>query len=30
MTRQRIAVEEAFVAEDIAREWKKVLASKFV
>lgn len=30
MTRQRIAVEEAFVTEDIAREWKKVLASKFV
>lgn len=26
----RIAVEEAFVTEDIAREWKKVLASKFV
>jgi 2,3-dihydroxybenzoate decarboxylase len=26
----RIAVEEAFVTEDIAREWKVVLASKFV
>jgi 5-carboxyvanillate decarboxylase len=27
---KRIAVEEAFVTEDIAKEWKKVLASKFV
>jgi 2,3-dihydroxybenzoate decarboxylase len=27
---KRIAVEEAFVTEDIANEWKKVLASKFV
>lgn len=27
---RRIAVEEAFVTEDIAREWKKVLASRFV
>jgi 2,3-dihydroxybenzoate decarboxylase len=30
MTPRRIAVEEAFVTEDIAREWKKVLASRFV
>lgn len=30
MKLKRIAVEEAFVTEDIAREWKKVLASKFV
>ena len=27
---KRIAVEEAFVTEDIAKEWKNVLASKFV
>jgi 2,3-dihydroxybenzoate decarboxylase len=27
---KRIAVEEAFVTQDIAKEWKKVLASKFV
>ncbi len=27
---KRIAVEEAFVTEEIAQEWKKVLASKFV
>jgi len=27
---KRIAVEEAFVTEEIASEWKKVLASKFV
>jgi 5-carboxyvanillate decarboxylase len=27
---KRIAVEEAFVTEEIAAEWKKVLASKFV
>jgi 5-carboxyvanillate decarboxylase len=27
---QRIAVEEAFVTEDIAAEWQKVLASRFV
>ena len=26
---KRIAVEEAFVTEDIANEWKKVLSSKF-
>lgn len=26
----RIAVEEAFVTEEIAREWKKVLSSEFV
>lgn len=30
MKLKRIAVEEAFVTEDIAKEWKKVLASKFV
>ena len=30
MKHKRIAVEEAFVTEDIAQEWKKVLASKFV
>lgn len=30
LTGKRIAVEEAFVTEDIAQEWKKVLASKFV
>jgi len=30
MRLKRIAVEEAFVTEDIAKEWKKVLASKFV
>lgn len=30
MTLKRIAVEEAFVTEEIAQEWKKVLASKFV
>jgi len=30
MTNKRIAVEEAFVTEEIADEWKKVLASKFV
>jgi len=30
MKLRRIAVEEAFVTEEIAREWKKVLASKFV
>lgn len=27
---KRIAVEEAFVTEEIAREWKRALASKFV
>ena len=27
---KRIAVEEAFVTDDIANEWKKVLASRFV
>lgn len=30
MKLKRIAVEEAFVTQDIADEWKKVLASKFV
>jgi len=30
MKLKRIAVEEAFVTEEIALEWKKVLASKFV
>jgi 5-carboxyvanillate decarboxylase len=30
MKLRRIAVEEAFVTEEIANEWKKVLASKFV
>ena len=30
MKLRRIAVEEAFVTEEIAKEWKKVLASKFV
>ena len=30
MKLKRIAVEEAFVTEEIAREWKKVLVSKFV
>lgn len=30
MKQKRIAVEEAFVTEEIASEWKKVLASKFV
>lgn len=30
MNIRRIAVEEAFVTEEIAQEWKKVLASKFV
>lgn len=30
MRQKRIAVEEAFVTEEIASEWKKVLASKFV
>src|SRR3989442_13415962 len=30
MKLKRIAVEEAFVTEEIAQEWKKVLASKFV
>jgi 5-carboxyvanillate decarboxylase len=30
MKLKRIAVEEAFVTEEIAKEWKKVLASKFV
>lgn len=30
MTIDRIAVEEAFVTADIASEWKKVLASRFV
>ena len=30
MTNRRIAVEEAFVTEEIAKEWKQVLASKFV
>lgn len=30
MTRERIAVEEAFVTEAIARAWKHVLASRFV
>ena len=30
MKLRRIAVEEAFVTEEIAQEWKKVLASKFV
>jgi len=30
MAMRRIAIEEAFVTEEIAQEWKKVLASKFV
>ena len=30
MITRRIAVEEAFVTEEIAAEWKKVLASRFV
>lgn len=30
MKMRRIAVEEAFVTEEIANEWKQVLASKFV
>lgn len=30
MSRQRIAVEEAFVTEAIAAEWQKVLGSRFV
>jgi 5-carboxyvanillate decarboxylase len=30
MKPRRIAVEEAYVTEEIAAEWKKVLASKFV
>ena len=30
MPMRRIAIEEAFVTEEIAQEWKKVLTSKFV
>ena len=29
MTIKRIAVEEAFVTEEIAQEWRSVLSSKF-